>query len=101
MRSRRNTKEARTPRVSGKESERYEEGRREVSASIRINIMGGTHIEEAYDDCADISYHLGGISVETSFNGVEMFYYHQPRREWCDEYRKRIYGTTKKEGGAK
>lgn len=72
-----------------------------MSASIRIKIIGGTHIEEAYDDCAGVSSRLGGISVETSFNGVEMFYHHQPCTEWCDEYRKRIYGTTKKEGGAK
>lgn len=71
-----------------------------MSASIRINIIGGTSIEEAYDDCEDISFQLGGISVETSFNGVEMFYHHQSRTEWRDEYLERIYGPTKNEGGA-
>lgn len=72
-----------------------------MSASIRIKIMGGTDIKDAYYDCAVVSARLGEIAVETSFNGVEMFYHRQPLIEWHDEYRKRIYGPTKEEGGAK
>jgi len=67
-----------------------------VSASIRIKIMGGTNIKDAYYDCEDVSIRLGGISVETSFNGVEMFYYHQPLKDWEDEYHKEIHGKSKK-----
>lgn len=71
-----------------------------MSASIRINIMGGTNIETAYSDCEKVSDSLGGIAVETAFNGVEMFFHHQPLAEWKDEYEKAIYGLSK-EGGAK
>ena len=63
-----------------------------MSASIRIKIMGGTDIEAAYSDCEKVSASLGGISVETSFNGVEMFYYCQPLGVWKDEYKKAVYG---------
>ena len=62
-----------------------------MSAAIRIKIIGGTHIAEAYFDCQKASSLLGGISVETSFNGVEMFYYGQTLGEWEDEYKKSIY----------
>ena len=70
--------------------------RREVSASIRIKIIGGTNIEDAYYDCEKVSIELGGISVETDFNGVSMFYYHQPLKEWEDEYRNEKFGKAKK-----
>lgn len=63
-----------------------------MSATIRIRILGGTNIQQAYSDCAQISFSLGGISVETDFNGIEMFYYGQSRKKWCDEYLDRIYG---------
>lgn len=70
-----------------------------MSASIRIKVMGGTDIETAYSDCEKVSASLGGISVETAFNGVEMFYHGQPLGEWKDEYKKAVYGPSK-EGGA-
>lgn len=70
-----------------------------MSAAIRIKIMGGTDIEEAYHDCEKVSISLGGISVETSFNGVEMFYCRQPLGEWKDEYKKRIYGLSNEGNG--
>ena len=65
-----------------------------MSAAIRIKIIGGTDIAEAYIDCEKASSLLGGISVETSFNGVEMFYYGQTLGEWEDEYHKRTYGLS-------
>lgn len=67
-----------------------------MSASIRIKIMGGTDIEDAYYDCEKVSTALGGLSVETVFNGVSMLYYHQQLKEWEDEYYKEIYGKAKK-----
>lgn len=72
-----------------------------MSASIRIKIMGGTSIEEAYENCAAASMRLGGMSVETNFNGVEMFYHGQTKSQWDDEYRMRIYGPSNEEGDAK
>lgn len=68
-----------------------------MSASIRIKIMGGTDIGNAYYDCAAVSERLGGISVETSFNGVNMFYHNQPLRKWYDEYKSRLFGIAKAE----
>lgn len=65
-----------------------------MSAAIRIKIMGGTDIESAYHDCEKVSLLLGGISVNTSFNGIEMFYCRQSLGEWKDEYKKRIYGLS-------
>lgn len=65
-----------------------------MSASIRIKIMGGACIEEAYYNCAAVSMRLGGMSVETSFNGVEMFYHGQTKSQWNDEYRMRIFGPS-------
>ena len=70
-----------------------------MSAAIIIKIMGGTNIVEAYHDCKKVSSLIGGISVETSFNGVEMFYHHQSLREWEDEYNKEIYGLSKEGSG--
>ena len=70
-----------------------------MSASIRIKVMGGTDIEAAYFDCEKVSASLGGISVETTFNGVEMFYHCQPLGEWKDEYKKAVYGLSQ-EGGS-
>jgi hypothetical protein len=69
-----------------------------VSASIRIKIIGGTDIVNAYYDCANVSSCLGGISVETDFNGISMFYHHQSLKDWKEEYHKEIYGRSK--GGA-
>ena len=63
-----------------------------MSASIRIKIMGGTDLDNAYEICAAISERLGGIAVETSFNGVEMFYHRQPRASWQEEYHRSVYG---------
>lgn len=69
-----------------------------MSACVRIKILGGTDIETAYSDCARMSFALGGMSVETTFNGVEMFYYNGlTRKEWCDTYHKRI-GRGKEDG---
>lgn len=56
--------------------------------------MGGTNIETAYFDCEKVSASLSGISVETAFNGVEMFFHHQPLTEWKDEYKKAVYGLS-------
>lgn len=67
-----------------------------MSASIRIKIMGGTDIKDAYYDCEEVSIALCGISVETDFNGVEMHYYHQSINEWKDEYYKEMFGRAKK-----
>jgi hypothetical protein len=67
-----------------------------VSASIRIKIIGGTDIDDAYYDCESVSIALGGMSVETVFNGVNMFYYHQPVKVWEDEYCKEKFGKAKK-----
>lgn len=69
-----------------------------MSACVRIRILGGTDIETAYSDCARMSFALGGVSVETTFNGVEMFYYNGlTRKEWCDTYHKHI-GRDKEDG---
>lgn len=67
-----------------------------MSASIRIKIMCGTDITDAYDDCERVSIALGGMSVETVFNGVRMLYYHQPVKVWEDEYLKEQFGKAKK-----
>ncbi len=71
-----------------------------MSASIRIKIFGGTDIMDAYYDCEKVSNALGGMSVETVFNGVIMLYYHQPIKEWEDEYYKEKFGKAQ-EGDAK
>lgn len=61
-----------------------------MSACVRIEILGGTSIEDAYHDCARVSSALGGISVETTFNGVEMFYHGQRPEQWRNEFHERI-----------
>lgn len=61
-----------------------------MSATIRIKILGGTDIEHAYEGCAQVSGSLGAISIETTFNGIEMFFHNQTLKEWCDEYHRRI-----------
>jgi hypothetical protein len=66
-----------------------------VSASIRIKIIAGSDIVDAYYDCADVSFRLGGISVMTDFNGVEMFYHNQSLKNWKEEFHKEIYGKPK------
>jgi hypothetical protein len=66
-----------------------------MSASIRIKILGGTDIMYAYADCQRVSLALGGISVETTFNGVEMFYHGQRPEQWWNEFHERI-GRDKK-----
>ena len=40
------------------------------------------------------------ISVETSFNGVKMFYCRQPLGEWKAEYKSGLYGLSN-EGNVK
>ena len=72
-----------------------------MSAAIRIKIMGGTNIKTAYYDYEKVSISLGGISVNTSFNGVEMFYCRQTLSEWEGEYKKRIYGLSLEKGDGK
>ena len=67
-----------------------------MSASIRIKITGGTDIEEAYYDCEKVSIALGGIFVETDFNGEELSYYHQPVKEWIEEYHTKFLSKIKK-----
>ena len=54
--------------------------------------MGGTDLDHAYENCAAISERLGGIAVETSFNGVKMFFHRQSKEEWINEYKRRIFG---------
>lgn len=71
-----------------------------MSASIRINIMGGSSIADAYENCAALSERLGGISIETTFNGVEMFYHRQTMAQWFEDYYTRIHGKSHKEEGA-
>ena len=67
-----------------------------MSASIRIKIMPGTSIADAYNDCARVSFKLGGaISVETDFNGVKMLYYHQSLEAWIKEFDAEIYRMSK------
>ena len=66
-----------------------------MSASIRIKIIAGSDIVDAYEDCADVSWRLGGISVEMDFNGVKMFYHHQSLKDWEEEYYKEIFGKSK------
>lgn len=61
-----------------------------MSACVRIKILGGTSIDDAYSDCARVSFALGGIAVETNFNGVEMFYHGQRREQWLNEFHERI-----------
>ena len=70
-----------------------------MSASIRIKIIAGTDTVDAYDDCAAVSFRLGGISVETDFNDVEMLYHHQSLEDWKEEYYNEFFGRSK--GGAK
>ena len=67
-----------------------------MSASIRIKIMGGSDIKDAYYDCAKVSTALGGMAVETVFNGVIMLYHHQPVKVWEAEYSKEFFGKAKK-----
>ena len=67
-----------------------------MSASIRIKITGGTDIKNAYYDCESVSIAIGGMSVETVFNGVRMLYYRQPVEVWEEEYYKEKFGKAKK-----
>lgn len=67
-----------------------------MSASIKIKIIGGTDVRDAYYDCAKVSSALGVMSVETVFNGVIMVYHHQPVDVWEVEYRKEFFGKAKK-----
>ena len=68
-----------------------------MSATIRIRILSCTDIRQAYSDCVQVSFSLGGISVETEFNGIEMSYHGQSREQWCDEYHHRLATYGKKE----
>ena len=67
-----------------------------MNASIRIKILVGSDITDAYYDCEKVSITLGGMSVETVFNGVRMLYYHQPVKVWEDEYYKETFGKAQK-----
>lgn len=71
-----------------------------MSAAIRVDIIGGIDISVAHYDCQLVSHRLGGIAVETSFNGVEMLFHGQSREQWIEEYHKRVFGSSQ-EGGAK
>ncbi len=55
--------------------------------------MGGTDIADAYYDCQRVSDSLGGIAVETLFNGVEMFFHGQLLEEWLNDFHTRVYGA--------
>lgn len=68
-----------------------------MSAIIRIDVTGGTDIKDAYYDCEGVSDRLGGISVETVFNGVNMLYCHQPVEEWIEEYHTEFFVKQRKE----
>ena len=61
-----------------------------MSACVRIKILGGTQIMDAYADCQRVSLSLGGIAVETTFNGVEMLYHGQRPEQWWNEFHERI-----------
>ena len=61
-----------------------------MSAAIRVKILGGTSIQAAYSDCANVSERLGGVGVETEFNGVEMFFHGQTMKEWVDRFYKDV-----------
>lgn len=75
-----------------------------MSAMVKCEILGGTSIEDAYEDCRRIGVGLG-VCVTCDFNGVEMFWCrHTTKDEWQAAYDRRI-GRRKatdagKEGGA-
>lgn len=61
-----------------------------MSATIKCEILGGTAIGEAYDDCRRIGL-AAGVCVECDFNGVAMFWCkHTTKDEWLAEYDKKI-----------
>ena len=61
-----------------------------MSLYINATVVGGTHIDRAFDDCANLSNYLGGVSVAIKFNGVSMYYHGQSLTEWENEYLRRI-----------
>lgn len=61
-----------------------------MSLYVNATVLGGTHIDRAFDDCAKLSNHLGGVSAAVKFNGVSMYYHGQSLAEWENEYRRRI-----------
>lgn len=61
-----------------------------MSLYVNATVLGGTHIDRAYYDCANLSNCLGGVSVAITFNGVSLYYHGQSLTEWEDEYRRWI-----------
>lgn len=57
-----------------------------MSLYVNAKVLGGTRIDQAFDDCAKLSNHLGGVSVGIKFNGVSMYYHGQSLTEWENEY---------------
>lgn len=61
-----------------------------MSAMVKCEILGGTSIEDAYEDCRRIGVRLG-VCVTCDFNGVEMFWCkHTTKDEWLSEYDTKI-----------
>lgn len=61
-----------------------------MSLYINATVLGGTHVDRAFYDCANLSNLLGGVSVAIEFNGVSMYYHGQSLTEWENEYHRRI-----------
>lgn len=57
-----------------------------MSLYVNAKVLGGTHIDQAFYDCANLSNHLGGVSVAIKFNGVSMYYHGQSLTEWENDY---------------
>ena len=61
-----------------------------MSAIVKCEILGGTDIEAAYDNCRRIGEALD-VGVLCEFNGVEMFWCeHTAKDEWLSEYDRKI-----------
>lgn len=61
-----------------------------MSLYINAKVLGGTRIDRAFYDCANLSNLLGGVGVAIKFNGVSMYYHGQSLAEWENEYHQRI-----------
>jgi hypothetical protein len=61
-----------------------------MSLFVNAVVLGGTPIDQAFEDCAKLSNCLGGVDVAIKFNGVSMYYYGQSLTEWEKEYRRWI-----------
>ena len=61
-----------------------------MSAIVKCEILGGTDIEAAYDDCRRIGEALD-VGVLCEFNGVEMFWCKCKTKDgWLSEYNTKI-----------